>query len=266
MAKASPKITSDDLRDRLRKHVLKDGVNGGGFVYINEVRNGTGYTRREGYCDAIGMDLWPSRGLLLTGFELKVSRNDWLKELKNPQKAETFFQYCDRWFLVVGDKDIVKEGELPEPWGLIVPRGKGLTIAKAAPVDKRKVKPIDRLFLAALLRSAVQHAASRKQLEEVRAKAYEEGVARGEQSRSFKEETLRELRESVQRFEKAAGVSLTRWYANGKPEEIGAALKVVLTGEKDASRILGRLARVHGDIESLLDEHGIDKDNPPDAY
>jgi hypothetical protein len=267
MPAAKRKIDTDELYDRLEKHVCKDGANGHGFAFLTNVRNGTGFQRREGYADAIAMELTKSRGLKLNGFELKVSRNDWLKELKNPHKAEFFWEHCDRWFLVVGDKDIVQEGELPDTWGLIAPRGNGLTVVKAAPINEN-VKPIaDRLFLASLLRAGVSAAPSRRKLEEVRKTAYEEGKAHGEQSRSYNEEEVRELRETIKKFEQESGVSITAWYQGGKPDEVGAALKLVLKGQKDADRILGRLARLGGDIEALLDTYGIDKENPPpDVY
>ena len=44
--------------------------------------------------------VWPSRGLYLHGFEIKVHRNDWLRELKNPAKAEEIAGYCHFWWVV----------------------------------------------------------------------------------------------------------------------------------------------------------------------
>lgn len=263
--KSKPAITTDVLTDMLQRHICKDGQNGHGFAFITNVRNGTGFQRREGYADAISMDLMPSRGLLMSGFELKVSRNDWLKELKKPDKADWFFRHCDRWFLVVGDKDIVHEGELPETWGLIAPRGTGLAVIKAAPVNENK-EPVDQLFLASLLRSAVRASAKPKELREEYEKGYEAGKQlQKQQVEHYKTENAM-LQDRITKFQQASGVSMDRWHAGGKPEEIGAALKLVLSGEKDANRILGRLARIGGDIEALLDEHGIDKENPPSEF
>lgn len=101
------------------------------YALIFEVRNGTGFARRTArYADAIAMNLYPSRGLEIIGFEIKASRADWLRELKNPDKAEEIGKFCDRWYVVIGDKDIVKPGELPACWGLIVPRGNGLCVPR----------------------------------------------------------------------------------------------------------------------------------------
>ena len=92
------------------------------------------------------MGLWPSRGLHLHGFEIKVSRSDWLRELKSPAKADKMFRYFDRWWLAVADKDIVRNGELPETWGLLVMD----KIVKTAP--ELEAAPMTREFLAAIMR------------------------------------------------------------------------------------------------------------------
>lgn len=114
-----------------------------------------GGTRRA---DAVAMNMWRSRGHAIHGFEFKVSRSDWLRELKMPSKADAVAQYCDYWWLVVDGDHIVKDGELPEGWGLLtVTRDKkdkspkGLRVqAKAA---KQNAAPLSKLFMASLFRS-----------------------------------------------------------------------------------------------------------------
>lgn len=127
---------------------------------IFEFRGGTGWSR-ESRADAIAMDLWPSHGLELIGFEIKTSRQDWLREVKNPDKSEPIKQFCDRWYLVVDDHSIVHQwkNELPDDWGLIVPNYDyhftgGLKTEKEAP--KLNPKPLDRVFLASLMRLAAR--------------------------------------------------------------------------------------------------------------
>ena len=107
-----------------------------------------GGTRRA---DAVAMNMWRSRGHAIHGFEFKVSRSDWLRELKEPSKADAVAQYCDYWWLVIDGDHIVKDGELPEGWGLLtVTRDKndkspkGLRVqAKAA---KQNAAPLSKLF------------------------------------------------------------------------------------------------------------------------
>jgi len=127
---------------------------------IAEFQNMTGgYARRA---DAIAMHCWPSKGLELIGFEIKTSRADWLRELKQPEKAEAIKQFCDRWYLVIYEYEIVHFGfgfeqkEVPDDWGVMIRQWEGsgykLKIKKEAP--KLDPKPIDRLFLASLMRLA----------------------------------------------------------------------------------------------------------------
>lgn len=108
---------------------------------------GGGSARRA---DALAMSLWPSRGLQITGIEIKVSRKDWLRELKQPEKADAVAKYCDHWYIVAGSDTIVKPDELPPAWGLMVPGGSHLTTVRKA--DKLEPKPIDKRFLASILR------------------------------------------------------------------------------------------------------------------
>lgn len=125
-------------------------------AFIPEFRCATGYTR-ESRADAIAMSLWPSskNGMELVGFELKISRSDWLHELKNPYKADPIKQFCDRWYVVTANSGIVKyPDELPEGWGLIfAEENKLVTFIEA---KKLTPKEIDRPFLGALMRRATR--------------------------------------------------------------------------------------------------------------
>lgn len=124
---------------------------GGEWAYVEEVANSTGGpASRSG--DAMALNLWPSRGLELHGFEVKASRSDWLRELKAPEKADVLFGYCNRWWVAVGDKGIVQDGELPPTWGLLVPRGSDLVVKVQAPA--LDPKPLSRHFIAAFVRRA----------------------------------------------------------------------------------------------------------------
>lgn len=123
-------------------------------AFIPEFRGGTGWSVEE-RADAIAMHLWPSMGLDLVGYELKVSRSDWLRELKQPNKATPIKRFCDFWYLVVYDLKVVKYAdELPNDWGLkFMENGKIITMIEA---PKLKAEPIDRLFLASLMRRATK--------------------------------------------------------------------------------------------------------------
>lgn len=146
------------------------------FLVIPQVRSKTGFGSAR-TADALAMGMWPSRGVYLHGIEIKVSRSDWLAELKSPAKAERIAQYCDFWWVVAGIADIVRSEELPDNWGLLVPSSRnGLRVVKEA--IRLTPEPIPRGFLAALLRSTVEWSRSS---EEVQA-AKQEASARLEES------------------------------------------------------------------------------------
>lgn len=121
------------------------------YAIFFEVANATGYSGKRRWADAIAMSLWPSRGLLLTGIEIKVSRGDWLSEVKNPEKAEEIARYCDNWILVTAP-NVARDDEIPANWGWQVFDGKTLKTKKKP--EMLDPQPLDRNFLAALLRSA----------------------------------------------------------------------------------------------------------------
>lgn len=95
-------------------------------------------------CDYIAIDKYLSSPQALHGHEIKVSRSDWLSELRKPDKAEAWRRWCNYWWLVVPDASIVKPGELPDGWGLMVPGKDGkLRARKKPPFTKAPPLPLD---------------------------------------------------------------------------------------------------------------------------
>lgn len=112
-----------------------------------------------------GVISWASRTPTLIGHEVKVSRSDWLTELRDPEKAEAWKRYCHGWYLVVSDAAIVHNGELPEGWGLMVKHGRSLRMVVRAP--RLTPEPLDMMHTAALVR-AVMHTESREAARDAR--------------------------------------------------------------------------------------------------
>ncbi len=203
------------------------------YALYFEVADATG-ARAGRSADAIAMSCWPSRGLDLMGFEIKASRQDWLKELRDPAKAEAICRYCDRWYLVIGQKGIVRPGELPPTWGLIAPRGKKLVVVTEAP--KLTPQPVDREFLAALLRKAAGESPAEALLEAERRTARAEGLEAGRKQETGQLDReiarlrgdLERSKQTITEFERHSGVSLT--YAWGKTPQIGEAVRFVMNG------------------------------------
>ena len=149
-ATSPPKVTEHDVLTWLRDRYAARHGNGDRWAFATGVRSAAGFDATR-TADAVAMDLWPSKGLALHGHEVKVSRSDWLRELKQPEKWKPVGQYMDRWWVVVPDVAIVRPGELPSEWGLIVATADGTRIVKQAPPLARKA--VSRTFLAALLRA-----------------------------------------------------------------------------------------------------------------
>jgi hypothetical protein len=168
------KFTERDMLDHLHQRYSQTNPgNGPRWAVAEHVKNAAGFF--AGRCaDFIAVDCWPTGGIELHGHEVKVGRSDWLHELKQPDKAEAFKRYMDRWWLVVPDAKIVKADELPEGWGL-------LTLSKftdrwpAPGVRSRSVQrlrariqaprltpePLPRDMLATLMRSTAKTAKRR---------------------------------------------------------------------------------------------------------
>ncbi len=194
------KLTAKDVRAALRAY-FGDGA----YAVLEEVSDAAGFDRSRS-ADMITMGLWPSRGLMLEGIEIKVSRADWLSELKDPSKAETFFRYCDRWWIATSDASLVHEGELPEPWGhLTVANGK-IKVVKPAP--KLAPQPLERGFLAAMLKRATNLTPAT--LDSMLTERLEIRLAQRRDDDRYRiarlETELGSLRETVHAFEKATGL------------------------------------------------------------
>jgi hypothetical protein len=123
------------------------------YAVANHVGTSTGGARH--IADCVVFDLWPSK-LAFHGFEIKCSRSDWLSELRNPYKAESIKRYMTTWSLIVANRGIVKEGELPEGWGLLVVSGPALRTVSAPPTLWPEPMPpqLTAAFARALQRTA----------------------------------------------------------------------------------------------------------------
>ena len=136
--------------------------NGYRWAYAEHVRSGPGFIDGKRIADAIAFDCWESKGLEIHGHEVKVSRSDWLTELKSPEKAEAFRPYVDRWWLVVPDRNIVRD-DLPKGWGLMLANSDGSTrVVKQAP--RLSPEPMPKGMSACLMRATAATAVARTAL------------------------------------------------------------------------------------------------------
>lgn len=177
------KHTEASMIELLHQRYNTKAGNGAKYVGMAHVRSDAGFDAKR-TADFMALDLWPSSGLVLHGHEVKISRSDWLNELKDPEKAGAFLPHVDYWWLVIADRNMVKDGELPKEWGMMAPRADGvLAVVKQAPrLTQPRIKlneygrprsdkeagAINRGLAVAMLRSAAKSAG---------ATAHREGVA-----------------------------------------------------------------------------------------
>lgn len=199
------------------------------WTVLAELRDGTGFSTRGQSCDAMAFGTWPSRGLQIIGFEFKTYRSDWLRELKNPQKAEKFSGYCDQWWLVTGSDGVAKLEEIPASWGWAVGTPKGLKTMKSPSIREPGV--IDRLFFMSIIRNVAISYVPANKLEELAIKKFQDRIDSVTVSQKYEIDCLKRdvssLEKRIKDFEEASGIEIGR-YCDGK--EIGRIVKAVRDG------------------------------------
>lgn len=143
----------DMLRMLEQRYSATNPGNGPRYVCARHVRSNAGFDARR-TADFVALDTWESK-LAIHGHEVKVSRSDWLTELKHPEKAAEFIPYMHYWWLVVSSASIVRDGELPDGWGLIAPRGSRLIAVRPARRNP-DVQPLPLTRMAAFCRAIVR--------------------------------------------------------------------------------------------------------------
>lgn len=132
---------------------LRDRFSPPEWAYFREVRNGTGFSRKTTrIADALAFSLYPSRGLELHGIEVKCSRPDWIRERKDPEKAEEIGRFCHRWWLATEFGVIKDVSEIPPAWGWLELKEGEIRQKKEA--SKRVAEPLDLPMIASILRKA----------------------------------------------------------------------------------------------------------------
>lgn len=247
----------------LKKRALQRTTQGDAAVFVTHVRDSTGFSGRGGTIDAMSMGLWPSRGLHLQAYEIKCSRADWLRELKQPAKAEWVHQHVHRFWLVVSDKDFVHDGELPQGWGLLAPQGRRGLVQVVEAAFNEEPEPISMKFLASIMRSCVSSNVTQEELAELRRVEKK----RAEEAAEYKMKTLKEdadkMREAIKKFEEASGVSIYQafsYIAQEYPGDAGKAMKVLMEGETDVRKTLAKLQRLGGEVTELLEKYELEPD------
>jgi hypothetical protein len=128
-----------------------------GYVAIPELRIGCGYA---GGADR-SIDLWvidanATKGCTATSYEIKVSRGDFLKDVKQPLKQRGARLFSDQFFFVT-PPGLLKPEEIPDWSGLIEPSENNWTpfnVVVPAPI-RSKDAPSWPLVVSMLRREAI---------------------------------------------------------------------------------------------------------------
>lgn len=254
------KVSTSDLTHRLfRKYDTSDDAISNKYIVATQVRTNGSYTDRT--ADAVIVGNWPSSGNQIEGFEIKISRSDWLNELKDPSKHVPLKKFCHRFWLLIASESMVKEGELPDDWGLMVAHGSGIRIVKKAP-ELTPVPPSVE-FVTGLMR-----ANKRDHIPEDLHKQYLND-AKLDIERTLKSE-YSELKKYVKMIDEAFGIQLEReksydyrtgknkynWnarvrgdYRHYSPDELKTLIESVLSG--DMKKAQQELASAMKDVEKV---------------
>ncbi|GAA4711459.1 hypothetical protein [Brevibacillus fulvus] len=141
-----------EVLEALRRY---HGPAGREWAFFEELRAGTGYgPKSEQRFDAWAINLWPSKGMMRRCYEIKVSRSDFLHELRNPEKRQKGLELSNEFYFVT-PAGLVDPNEIPEETGLIEVREMGCRIVKKAPYRTVTDPPLS--FLATIARRAVEY-------------------------------------------------------------------------------------------------------------
>lgn len=183
------------------------------YAFFQEVGDSVGFQCKR-HADAVALSLWPSRGLSIIGIEVKVARGDWLKELRDPEKAEAVMSYCDEWWIAAPD-GVVDPAELPKTWGLMVAKDGALKTHVVAP--RLTPKPLTREFMAAILRRSSENTVPKCSIDDKVSEAYERGHDDGLKSAGTDRDwKLQEADRAVKRlkeFEEKSGIKIDEYDA-----------------------------------------------------
>jgi hypothetical protein len=218
------------------------------YAFLTQVRNQTGYqNHRDGICtaDGLALGLFPSRGIYLHGFEIKVYGSDWKKEKANPDKADAIARYCHYWWIVAPDK-IVDPDELPMTWGLLVAQGEKL-VAKKQPTLMNP-EPLTMQILAGIFRKVSESMVPRDMIDELVDDREKMVKKNWENHFKYDIDEASKLKEKVKEFEKISGVDIDGWNLG----DVATAVRII--NEDAHGRAYDRMRGLKNYAERIVKE------------
>jgi hypothetical protein len=231
MAKRRPKVKGYDWGEScVFKAIEAAYPDRDRHVVVPQIPDATSFSKCR-TLDAMMFSCWRSEGIAVHGFEIKVSRGDWKREIDNPEKSLGFLQRCN-YFWIAAPEGIVRLEELPATWGLREcfknEEGFSSKIRRVATHNPNAAWDVS--FIVALARACYRKSPDRIANQADVDAAYERGRQHEKidrragmpwnQQRYLKE--FEDLKDAVAKFESASGISITeRW---NDPGNIGKQL------------------------------------------
>lgn len=183
------------------------------YALFYDVPDNVGVNARR-RADAIAFGVWKSVGHAIDGFEFKASRSDWLREVKQVEKADPFIERCDRWWLVTTDATIAKLEEVPACWGWLTLTPTGLRMQKPAAKLREYDPRMDRMFAFGVLRKAAEPQTNEdldRLMIDYRNSVDASVAERVRRGVELQQGALPRLLKKVEAFEAAIGMKLDDW-------------------------------------------------------
>jgi hypothetical protein len=203
------KITTADLENLLRTKYPHDR-----YALFFDVPDAVSLDQRR-RIDAIACGIWKSVGRNIEGFELKASRSDWLREVKQVDKADPFLKLCDRFWLVTTDASVAKIEEIPAAWGWMSATKTGLRIQRPAATLPGCGEDIPREFFLGVMRKMQGDIMLTPDVRSRLAHMQEDMDRRvsdevGRQTRR-QQRDLEDAQTAIKQFEEQSGIKLNDW-------------------------------------------------------
>ena len=198
------------------------------WSFLAQVSDRIGGANR--YADGIAMNLYPSRGLEVIGFEIKTARGDLRKELNDPAKAEQIAKFCNTWFIVIPEGMVRADDDIPMGWGVLAVKQDGSIRQTKKPIYKQ-AEHLTKEFVASILRRAAErekkdYEAHVNKIVEARLAMRIEGIENNKKREHERaQDEVKRLREKIDTFEAESGISMAGY---GYPKKFGDAVKLLI--------------------------------------
>ncbi len=198
MKDKQPKISANDILRLLKSRHSED-------VCVSECKNGPTQTKNHRR-----LDLWVFKRswspITMFGYEIKVSRSDFLKDDKWP----SYLELCNHFYFVC-PHGLIASDEVPEGTGLLwVAKTGGRVYVKKKAARREIEPPADLLFYVLMARTEIKEVGI---MRTDKVAYWKDWLARKKEKRDLGYEVSKRIREHVEMVERE-NLRLKRWNEN----------------------------------------------------